>query len=77
MRPQLLARAFELCRHEADAEDLVGDAFEALVCKPPEPRGERQLLHWCRSVLLNLHRRRQQNLERGLADPLDYWPVSL
>jgi DNA-directed RNA polymerase specialized sigma24 family protein len=72
MRPQLVARAFGLTRNGADAEDLVGDAYEALVRKPPEPRGETRLRHWLRSVMLNLHRRQRQSLERGLGDPLDY-----
>jgi DNA-directed RNA polymerase specialized sigma24 family protein len=77
MRPQLVARAYELTRSEADAEDLVADAFEALVRRPPEPRGETQLRRWLRSVMLNLHRRQLQSVERGLADPLDYEPIPL
>jgi len=54
LRPQLLKRALELCgRRDADAEDLVQDAYLAMIAKPPSPRTPSQLKHWLRSVMRN------------------------
>jgi DNA-directed RNA polymerase specialized sigma24 family protein len=53
MRAQLLLRARELTHHYHDAEDLVQDVYVVLVVKPPEPKSEKQTLHWLRLVMRN------------------------
>ncbi len=55
LRPKLLKRASELVgpRSYADAEDLVGVVYLAMVERPPTPSNSSQLNHWLRTVLRN------------------------
>ncbi len=58
LHPKLRQRALELhTGHDADADDLLQDTFETFVRKPPEPRTPNALLHWLRTVMLNLRRK--------------------
>jgi DNA-directed RNA polymerase specialized sigma24 family protein len=57
LRPKLMLRALELHGgHHADAEDLLHEVYVAFCRQPPAPRSPVQLLHWLRSVMLNLRR---------------------
>src|SRR5258708_34760906 len=55
MYPGLLLRAEELSGNFSRAEDLVQDAFEACVRKPPEALTDLELKHWMRQVIFNLN----------------------
>ncbi|MGH2831098.1 MAG: RNA polymerase sigma factor, partial [Actinomycetota bacterium] len=63
------ARGFArmLTRHEAEAEDLVQDAFMQAVRTPPEPATPEVLKAWLRTVMPRLSARRGRRAARELA----------
>jgi DNA-directed RNA polymerase specialized sigma24 family protein len=63
--PGLLLRAQELSGSLERAEDLVQDAFEACVRRPPRAKTDRELLHWMRQVLVNLNAQAYRREARG------------
>ncbi len=69
MRPQLLAYARRRTRSPEDAEDVVQDALEALLVKPPAARSLRGWLHTVvRNRAIDTTRRRR--LEQLALDQL-------
>lgn len=49
--------AFMLCRSAHDADDLVQDAFSAVIRRPPTPMTEDAVRAWLRTVLTRMHGR--------------------
>ena len=66
MYASLLARAEELTHNREQAEDLVQDAFEACVRKPPDAATDLKLKHWMRQVIYNLNARSHRRDPEGL-----------
>ena len=77
LRRRLVLRGVELTGSWDDAEDLVQEAYVAMVARPPVDPSPSQLHHWLRTVMQRRRDDRLRRFYRGSADLLDFCDVEL